>query len=287
MNSPAVPLAQPRTPFRAAAGLEFAEVLRSRWLLFSFALYTVLATIFVFVGMRESNVMGFTGMGRVLFAFCHALVLLLPLLGLTATGQTVTQAREDGSLELLFSHPLSRARWFLAVALVRLAVLALPLVLLVAGLAIYGRIAFGEAIPWGFLTRSLAISVSLLTCFTGIGMLLAAGARSQARAMMGILAIWALVIAFMDFALLGMMLQWRLNPRTIFLLAAINPMQAARMGLLSSAEPELSVFGPVGFFLANRIGATGLLMLGVAWPTILGTICWFLGLRRFRSGDLV
>ena len=97
--------------FRAAAGLEFAEVLRSRWLLFSFALYTVLATIFVFVGMRESNVMGFTGMGRVLFAFCHALVQLLPLLGLTATGQTVTQAREDGSLELLFSHRLSRARW--------------------------------------------------------------------------------------------------------------------------------------------------------------------------------
>ena len=285
MTAPA--LAPPRTPFRAAAGLEFAEVLRSRWLLFSFVLYTLLAMVFVFVGLRESNVMGFTGMGRVLFAFCHALVLLLPLLGLTATGQTVTQAREDGTLELLFSHPLSRARWFLAVSLVRLAVLALPLVLLVVGLAVYGRLAFGEAVPWGFLGRSLAVSVSLLACFTGIGMLLAATARSQARAMMAILATWALCIALMDFALTGLMLQWRLNPRTVFLLAAINPVQSARLALLSSAEPELAVFGQVGFYLANRVGATGLLLLGILWPLALGAACWLAGLRRFRRADLV
>ena len=288
MTATATPAAaRPREPFRAAAALEFSEVLRSRWLVFAFVLYGVLAAIFVFVGLRESNVMGFTGMGRVLFAFCHALVLLLPLLALTATGQTVTQAREDGSLELLFSHPLSRARWFLAVSLVRLAVLALPLVLLVAALAVYGRFAFGEPVPWDFLGRSLAVSVSLLACFTGIGMLLAAGARSQARAMMGILAIWAVCIALMDFALAGMMLQWQLNPRTVFLIAALNPVQAARMALLSSAEPELSVFGPVGFYLANRVGATGLLLLGVLWPALLGTLCWLAGLRRFRAGDLV
>jgi ABC-2 type transport system permease protein len=286
MNT-ASPAAHVRAPFRATAGLEFAEVLRSRWLLFCFGLYAVLGAVFVFVGMRESNVMGFTGMGRVLFAFCHALTLLLPLLALTATGQTVAQARDDGSLELLFSHPLSRVRWFLAVSLVRLAVLALPLVLLVAALAVYGRLAFGEPVPWDFLTRSMAVSTALLTCFTGIGMLLASGARSQARAMMAILATWALCIALMDFALTGLMLQWRLNPRTVFLLAALNPVQSARLALLSSAEPELAVFGQVGFYLANRVGATGLLLVGILWPLALGISCWLAGLRRFRRTDLV
>ena len=69
----------------------------------------------------------------------------------------------------------------------------------------------------------------------------------------------------MDFALAGMMLQWRMEPRVVFVLAALNPVQSIRMALLSSADPELSVLGPVGFYLANQIGSTGLYVLGVGW----------------------
>jgi ABC-2 type transport system permease protein len=84
-----------------------------------------------------------------------------------------------------------------------------------------------------------------------------------------------------------MMLQWRLEPRVVFALAALNPVQSIRMALLSSADPELSVLGPVGFYLANRIGSSGLYALGVAWPMVLGTLAWASGLWKLRRGDVV
>jgi ABC-type transport system involved in multi-copper enzyme maturation permease subunit len=272
----------------AAIGrLELAEVLRSRWIALCLGLYAVLGGVFVLGAMRESGVLGFTGMGRVLFALCHALVLVLPLLGLTATGQVVNRAREEGALELLFSHPVSRGGWFTAVSLVRLAALLLPLMLLLPALAIYGRLAFGEAVPWAFLLRALAVSTSLLLASVGTGLFLSCHVRNQAKALMLLLLVWAAGVALLDFALAGLMLQWRLDPRAVFALSALNPVQCARMALLSAAEPELSTLGPVGFFLAHRIGATGLLVLGLLWPTLLGCCAWLLTLRSLSRGDLV
>jgi len=271
----------------AAVRLDLAEVLRSRWLVFCGVVYALLAGIFVLVGLRESTLMGFTGMGRVLLSFSHALLLLLPLLALTATGQTINRARDDGTLELLFSLPMRRGAFFAAVSLTRYLVLALPLAALMVGMAIIGRVAFGQAIPWGFLLAAVAVSSSLLLAFVGLGLLVSTLVRNQARAMIWLLLLWAAGVALLDFALVGLMLQWRLDPASVFLLAALNPVQAARMALLSGLQPELSVLGPVGFFLANRVGEAGLVALGIGWPTLLAATCWLLSLHRFRRGDLV
>jgi ABC-2 type transport system permease protein len=271
----------------AVARLELAEVLRSRWLLFCLGIYAVLGAVFVLVGMRESSVMGFTGMGRVLLALCHALVLLLPLLGLTATGQVVNRAREEGALELLFSHPVGRTSWFVAVSLVRFLALLVPLAILLPALAVWGLIAFGEPVPWGFLARALGISAALLAASVGTGLLISTWVRNQAKALMLLLAVWAGGVALLDFALIGLMLQWRLDARVVFALAAVNPVQSARMALLSAATPELGTLGPVGFFLANRIGAGALLALGLVWPLLVGLSAWSLSLRSFGRGDVV
>ncbi len=273
--------------WRAVTGLEMAEIKRSRWMPFCFGAYAVLAGIFVLVGMRESSVMGFTGMSRVLFSFCHALVLFLPLLALTATAPVLPQARASGALELLLTQPLSRRFYFGAVAAVRMLVLAVPLALLLGGLAAWGKIGFGEPVPWSFLAKSLGVAISLLWSFVGIGMLISAHAPNAARATMWILLVWLAAAALMDFALVGILLQWRVQPQAVFLLAALNPVEAARLALLSAAEPELSVLGPVGFFLANRIGQLGLLLLGLLWPALLGTLCFLLGVNRFNRRDLI
>ncbi|HYA34988.1 MAG TPA: ABC transporter permease subunit [Candidatus Binataceae bacterium] len=271
----------------AMAHLDLAEVLRSRWLGFLIALYGALAAMFVLVGLRESDVLGFTGMGRVLLSMCNALVLLIPLLALTGSGQVVNRAREDGTLELLLSHPISRAEYFAAVSIVRYGVLLMPLVVLMVALGIYGRVAFGEAMPWGFVARSVAVSASLGWAFVAIALGVSVAVRSQAKAMVYLLVIWVVAVALLDFALIGMMLQWRLNAQSVFILACINPVETARMALLSSADVSLSALGPVGFFVANRIGTHWLFALGVAWPIIVGTASWFAAWRYFAQGDVV
>ena len=276
-----------RAEVLALARLDAHEVLRSRWPAVVTLLYGVLAALLTFAAMRESSVLGFTGTGRVLLSFAHGLLLLLPLLALAATSQTLNRAREDGSLELLFGQPVSPAGYYSAVTLVRTALLFVPLAALVALLPLLTRIAFGDAVPWGYLGRTLLVSAALLWAFVGIGMALSAHVAHQAKAAILALLIWAAAVALVDFALIAVLLQWRLSAGSVFFLAALNPVQCARMALLSGQDPELSTFGPVGFFLAHRLGSAGLLWLGIAWPAACGWLCWLLGLHRFRRGDLV
>ena len=272
---------------QAVVQFDFTEIMRSRWLVFSSSLYALLAALFVLVGLRQSTVLGFTGMGRVLLSLCHGLLLLLPLVALAACGQVINRARDDGTFEFFFSQPITRGDYFLAVSLVRFAVLVVPLAALFALLAFLGWTIFGQDIPWAFLGRSVVICASLLWAFVGFGLAISVSVRNQAKAVMYLLVIWVAGVGLLDFALIGLMLVWRLNPQTVFILASLNPVEAARMALLSSADPTLAGLGPVGFYLVNRLGTGVLFALGATWPAAAGSIAWILGRRQFIQGDLV
>ena len=269
------------------ARLDLAEVLRSRWLVFCLIVHAVLAAIFVLVGLRESGVVGFTGMGRALMSWSHALLFLLPLLALTATGQVVNSARDDGTLELLLSNPVGRCAWFAGTSLVRVTALVLPLLVAMPLMGLVGSLAFDQTVPWGFLLRGMAVSAALLTCFVALGLCVSTLVRNQSKALMLSILIWVAGVALIDFGLIGVMLQWDLPPQGVFALAILNPVQCARLALLSAAQPELSTFGPVGFFLANKIGAGWLLAIGLGWPLLLAATAWVWSLAAFQRRDLV
>lgn len=271
----------------AVMRLDLGDIRRSRWMVFCVIAYALLGAGFVFVGMRESSVMGFSGMGRALMSMVHALLLLLPLLALTATGQVINRAREDGTLELVFSHPVRRGVYFAAVTITRYVVLVAPLVALMLGMALFGRFVFGEPVNWPFLLQAQLICASLVAAFVGAGLAVSTLVRSQSRALIWMLLLWTLGVALLDFGLVAVMLQWRVNAQTVFLLASLNPVQAARMALLAGASSELSVLGPVGFYLSTRIGAGGLFALGVTWPFVVGASAWWVAVRSFRRADIV
>ncbi|MEI8258541.1 MAG: ABC transporter permease subunit [Deltaproteobacteria bacterium] len=271
----------------AVARLDFGDVRRSRWLGFSAGVYALFTATFVFVGMRESGVVGFTGSGRVLLSLVHALILVLPLLALTATCQVVNKARDDGTLEVLFSHPLTRLGYLAGVTITRYAVLFVPLAIIIVLVSALGGLLGGDPVAWTFSLRAIAVSAGLLCAGVGVGLAVSVGTRDQARAIVTSLIVWAAGVALLDFALIGVLLQWHLNPRVVFILAALNPVQCARLALLSGVQPELASFGPVGFYLATHLGPRALLALGIAWPTTIGVGAWLIALRSFRSGDVV
>ncbi|HEU4728081.1 MAG TPA: ABC transporter permease subunit, partial [Kofleriaceae bacterium] len=146
---------------RAIARLDLAEILRSRWLAVSALAYAVLAAVFVAVGQREAPLLGFTGSARVLFSMSHALVLLLPLVALTATAPAIGRARDDGSLELLFSQPLGRGPYLVAITLVRLVAIIAPVAGLFIAVALWSALAHGQPVPWAYLGRSLGVLAAL------------------------------------------------------------------------------------------------------------------------------
>jgi ABC-type transport system involved in multi-copper enzyme maturation permease subunit len=224
--------------------------------------------------------------GRVLFSLSHALVYLLPLLALVATGLFVTRAREDGSLELLLSQPVSRGAVLGTALGMRWVGLALPLAaafLAVAG----GARALGFPVPFGFLAQALVIAAALLFAFAGLGLLLSCLARTSAHALALLLLAWLLAVALLDFGLIGMLLRWQLAPQAVLVLAALNPVEAARVALLAGAEPDLATLGPVGFYLTQRLGPAGLVVLGVGWPVAFGALAFAGALHRFRRDDAV
>jgi ABC-type transport system involved in multi-copper enzyme maturation permease subunit len=77
----------------AIARLDLAAIRRSRWLWFCLLTYTLLGIVLVTASSRESIVLDFTGSTRVLLSFSHALVLVLPLIALTATAPVIQRAR--------------------------------------------------------------------------------------------------------------------------------------------------------------------------------------------------
>jgi hypothetical protein len=63
--------------------------------------------------------------------------------------------------------------------------------------------------------------------------------------------------------------------------------EAARIAILSGVDPDLSVLGPVGFWLANTLGSKVSFAIGVGWPALLGTFALWRAERRLMKGDLV
>src|SRR6185436_13105142 len=69
----------------AFARLELSDALRSKWLAFASLLYLGLLGTFVWLGLRESSVLGFTGLSRVLLNLSNAVIVVFPLVVLIGT----------------------------------------------------------------------------------------------------------------------------------------------------------------------------------------------------------
>lgn len=268
--------------------LEMADALRSRWLAFTAVVYVLVFGLFVWLGLRESNVLGFTGMSRVVLNVSNAIVLAVPLVSLVATSQTVVRARQSGFFELMMTQPMKRSDWFAAAVLSRFVVVVGPLVVLLAAALVAGAVMGGKDPALGSMAmRSLAVTAALAWAFIGIGFYISSRAPTPERAMVLSLAAWLVAAALHDFALIGLLLRVKLAPQAVFVIAASNPVEGARVAILSGVDPDLSVLGPVGFWLANTLGPKLLLVIGVGWPIVLGSIALALAERRVRKTDLV
>jgi len=271
---------------RAFFRLELADALRSRWLSFIVLVYGVVFGAFIWLGLRESSVLGFTGLSRVVLNVSNAVVVVLPLVALVATTQTIVRARSSGYFELFLSEPCRRADWFKAVLASRLLVIVGPLLLLLLVTLGAGSL-LGEEGLTALVVRSLLVTLALVWSFVGIGLLLSSLARTPERATVYALLTWLVTTALHDFGLIAILLRARLLPGLVFALAASNPSEAGRLAMLSGIDPELSVLGPVGFWIANSLGSRVTLLVGVGWPLLLGAMTSSLALYRLKRSDLV
>ncbi len=274
------------SPRLALFRLEMADALRSRWVLFTVIAYALVFGAFVWLGLRESSVLGFTGISRVVLNVSNAVVIVLPLVSLVATSQSVVRARTTGLFELVMSQPCKRDDWLFASLGARLVIVAGPIVVLLLAALVAGAVGHEQTVA-PTVTRSLAVVLSLTWAFVCVGFFVSAVSKTTERATVYALVAWLFVTVLHDLGLIGVLLKWHVSPMVVFAIAAINPVESSRLAILSGVDPELSVLGPVGFWLANTLGAQGALWIGIAWPLVVGAIGLALARRSLQRSDLV
>jgi ABC-type transport system involved in multi-copper enzyme maturation permease subunit len=188
-------------------------------------------------------------------------------------------------LEWYLSHPVSRDGVFAALLLPRLVAVAGPAVAAVIGLEV-AALAFGEPIAPALVLRLTAILVGQALCFAALGTWVSVGAPSVEQALVRAVAVWLGCAMVLDFALVGAMLRWNLPPHVVFAISALDPIQAGRLGLLSGADAELGVLGPVGTWLATTLGPVGTLGYAIGWPLVVTAIALLRARRSFVRRDL-
>lgn len=265
---------------------EWKEAIYSKLLWLVSLTYIAFLAIFILAGNKESAVLGFTGMNRIIFSWSHALVFFLPLLALVASVTIIIQYRENGGLEFFLSQPISRNQFFLALTCARLLSLLLPLSIL---LLIVETI--GIFLETGFQTdygiKFFLISSSLLWCFLSLGLYISEKSRSQVRAIVLMILVWMLAVVLLDILLIGMVIKFSPHSAILFFLTELNPVQAARLAMLIELDSSLSTLGPSGFFIANLIGPSPIFLIGFFWPLGLGILFWVMAKRNFEMNDLV
>lgn len=270
----------------AVLKLEARAVLRARWFVAALALAVGLVGFFLVVAARESAVLGFTGFGKVMGGVVQTSLLLVPLLALASTAQSVTSARQSGVLEWILAQPTSRAACFRAIAAPRLGALLLPLVGAVLALALAAAL-LGQPVPGELVVTYLAVLAGQGFSFGALGLWLSATARTPEQALLRSLGVWMGAAVLVDFLLLGVMLRWDLPPGVLFALAALNPMQDGRVAVLAAIDPQMGAIGPVGTWAITTLGAGPTLAWTLTWPLLSGAVALVFAHRAFLRRDVL
>jgi ABC-2 type transport system permease protein len=83
------------------------------------------------------------------------------------------------------------------------------------------------------------------------------------------------------------MMQNRVNDGVIISIALANPMEIFRVAAISLFDPELTVMGPVAFYILDAMSQLTFVIFSILYPTLLGLLFAILGYNVFRKKDLV
>ncbi|HFQ62443.1 MAG TPA: ABC transporter permease [Epsilonproteobacteria bacterium] len=268
------------------AYLDIKESLRSKW----FYVYTIvfggLMALFFITGVSDSVVMGFTGLSRMLLIFIQVTIIILPIFILITTVKSISGDRESNVLEYMLSFPVSLKDYYWGKMLGRFTVVFLPVFLALMLGVVFGLLK-GGALPWKMIFVYSALLFSLSFVFLGLAFFLSTLLKSTDVALGASFVVWIALLAFIDIALMGLMLQNRMSDDVIITLAMLNPIEVFRIGAISLFDPELTVIGPVAYYLLDTLGSTLLIVYAFVYPIAIGVLLAFLGYIAFKKKDLL
>lgn len=251
--------APPCSPPGALANLatisrrELRDALRSRWFLLYTIAFAALGLAVSFVSATSAGGSGLSGYGRTTAGLINLVLLVVPLMALTAGAGSIASDRERGMLSYVLAQPVARFELllgkFAGLAAALLASLALGLGVCAVVLAIQGMQTSPASILW-----LCGLSFLLALAMLSLGLCVSVFARRTSVAIGTAIFLWLSLVFITDLALMAGAVALRLKIETLFVLSMANPLQVFKMWSLLAINASLDVLGPAGLYATEEYG---------------------------------
>jgi len=268
------------------AYLDLKESLRAKWFVVYSLVFGGMIALFFIAGVTQSQVMGFSGLSRLLLMYIQVTIVILPIFILITTVRSISGDRDNHILEYMLSFPISLKQYYWGKILGRFITVFLPVFFAMVIAIIYGAL-IGAPIPWEIFFLYTGLLFALSSAFLGIAFFISSFVKSSEVALGISFFIWIFLLAFIDIALISLMMQNRFEESIIIAIALANPMEIFRVAAISLFDPELTVMGPVAFYILDIFKQSTFVLFSIAYPVILGIVFAMFGYRIFSKKDLV
>ncbi len=268
------------------AYLDLKESIRAKWFVVYSLVFGGMIALFFIAGVTESQVMGFSGLSRLLLMYIQITIVILPIFILITTVRSISGDRDNHILEYMLSFPISLKQYYWGKIIGRFITVYLPVIFAMIIAVVYGAIK-GAEIPWDIFFLYTGLLFAMSAAFLGIAFFISSFVKSSEVALGIAFFIWIFLLAFIDIALISLMMQNRFNEELVIFIALANPMEIFRVAAISLFDPELTVMGPVAFYILDSMSQTVFVLISIAYPVFIGLFFAFFGFKIFEKKDLV
>jgi ABC-2 type transport system permease protein len=268
------------------AFLDLKESIRAKWFLVYTLVFGGLIALFFIAGVTQSQVMGFSGLSRLLLMYIQVTIVILPIFILITTVRSISGDRDNHILEYMLSFPISLKQYYWGKIIGRFITVFSPVFVAMLVAIIYG-VTKGASIPWDIFLLYTGLLLALSSSFLGIAFFVSSVVKSSEVALGLAFFIWIFLLSFIDIALISLMMQNRFNEEMIIAIAMANPMEVFRVAAISLFDPELTVMGPVAFYILDSMKQGVFIFFSIAYPVVLGLVFATFGYIVFKKRDLV
>jgi Cu-processing system permease protein len=236
---------------------EFHDGLRNRWVIAITLIFILLSIGLAYFGAAASGQVGFTPLSTMIVSLASLAVFIIPIIALMLAYDTLVGEKEQGTLLLLLTYPLSRSQLILGKFFGKTLIMALSTLIGFSSSALL-IVFFADTIDNSALIYAFALfilsAILLGAVFIALAILISVMVSEKSRAAGLALIIWFVFVLIYDLSLLGILIVTKgavgagyfpylllMNPTDIFRLINLSGFEAAQVqaGLMSLSNAEI------------------------------------------------
>jgi len=259
---------------------ELAGSLHARWFLVYSGVFLAGGLLLATFGVDNTIVYGYRGFAKAFAGLVHLALMFVPLMSLFPAASAIAEERESGVLEYILAQPVAVrdvyvGKWCgIGVAL---------LLSISVGFGTAGSVAVLRGVPPGLVAILFGFVLLLTLCFVAVGLFLSTITATRARAITFGIVAWFALVALGTLGVIVLFVRWGVSEQALIVWSFMNPIEAFRIGVVSALDPDLSLLGPVGVSIVERLGNGGTTALAagtlLTWAIVPGIV----GLHVFRK----